>query len=521
MPWLQKKSKKGGSSKTREKPNWYIHVPTGHGYKALSTGAKDKKVAQQIEVMVDNLYRGKRRDSDILAWLLDRSLPRAERLKPLTLLHYFDNNQLDELKAIRWPKETEASREEAPPNANDYVDTWLTAVRQRSSKDNADRFERAVRSFMPVGVIFDAKKFEYSPLFEWSAMLMEGEDNGGLGLSAGTATRHRAGLINFIDHLVSSDVIAKNYLATIRPPKPSKPRDRHLLTTDAIRLIHAFADKDNAALQHLTARHGLSLLELQAYNALLSGAGVEVSVALDLSAGDVRLDYKEVRAPGTKSYARDRVVRVADWAWPWVAALARTRLPSEKLFKTLPDRWIAADAFNSVVGKLAKKEPRIFGDYWMRDGRHTYAVRAVRAGTPPEVVATQLGHVDATLVNKVYGRYKPNSAERDHWERMATERDKAREGVMPRAKVASDAVPQASKAGRTSRAHAPKIDWPSKKELLRRLKARSTVALAEELDVSDQALRKHLKRHGVTQLPDGRRSGASRPRGSRATSKEL
>jgi hypothetical protein len=75
----------------------------------------------------------------------------------------------------------------------------------------------------------------------------------------------------------------------------------------------------------------------------------------------------------------------------------------------------------------------------------------------------------------------------------------------------------AAKAGRTNRGHAPKIDWPSKKELLRRLKCRSVVALAKELRVSDQVLRQHLKRHGVTQVPDGRRSGASRPRVSRST----
>jgi hypothetical protein len=37
-------------------------------------------------------------------------------------------------------------------------------------------------------------------------------------------------------------------------------------------------------------------------------------------------------------------------------------------------------------------------------------------------------------------------------------------------------------------------------------------AVADQLGVSDVALRKHLKVRGVTQLPDGRRKGASRPR---------
>jgi site-specific recombinase XerC len=361
MPWLQRKSKKSASDKTHAKPYWYVRIPTEHGYKALSTSASNRKVAIRIEAMVDDLYRGKRRDPDLLGWLLDRTLSRGERLKPLVLLKYYDNNQLDELKSIRWPKAPEPSTEAAPASTNDYVALWLTAVRQRSSPDHANRFERAVRSCMPADMTFEAGKFDYNTLLEWSTMLMEIRENGGLGLSPGTAIRHRAGLVNFIDHLVSSDFVAKNCLATLKPPKARQPRNRHLITTDAIRLIHAFADEDNAALQALISYHRLSVLELQAFNALLSAAGVEVSVALGLIAGNVRLDCKEVLAPGTKTYARDRVVRVADWGWPWVSALARTRRPSEPLFKTIPDRWIAADVFNVVIKKLldARRSPHL------------------------------------------------------------------------------------------------------------------------------------------------------------------
>jgi hypothetical protein len=57
--------------------------------------------------------------------------------------------------------------------------------------------------------------------------------------------------------------------------------------------------------------------------------------------------------------------------------------------------------------------------YTMRDQRHTYAVRAIRAGTPAELVARQLGHVNAVLVHKVYGRFAPRQDERDRWERAA------------------------------------------------------------------------------------------------------
>ena len=62
----------------------------------------------------------------------------------------------------------------------------------------------------------------------------------------------------------------------------------------------------------------------------------------------------------------------------------------------------------------------------MRDQRHTYAVRAIRAGTPGELVARQLGHRDAVLVHKVYGRFIPNSAEREKWELIAAAQDMER-----------------------------------------------------------------------------------------------
>ena len=49
----------------------------------------------------------------------------------------------------------------------------------------------------------------------------------------------------------------------------------------------------------------------------------------------------------------------------------------------------------------------------VHDARHFYAIRAVRAGTPDELVARQLGHADIAMVAKVYGRFAPRSDERD------------------------------------------------------------------------------------------------------------
>lgn len=511
MPWLQKKSGASQSDKTHEKPYWYIRVPTFHGTKAISTGTSDKRTAKNIEAMVDELYRGKRRDHEILEWLLDRTLPPEQRLKPLVLYRFFNNNQLEELKARRKTDAIAASKQ-PPADANAFVEGWYKGVRQRSSVDHADRFLRAVRSFMPADVVFGAERFDYAPLVEWHGTLMEAREQGGHGLSAETARRYRVGLYNFIEHLVRCRFIATNHLDRITPPKYSVPRDRHLSTPDAIRLIHAFEDESNEALQKLIGEYGLSVLELQAFNALLSGAGVEVSVALGLQASAVWRDTKEVFAPGTKTHSRKRVVRVADWAWPWVEALARIRRPGECLFMTIPDRWIAAGAFNAVIKPLAEREPGVFADYWMRDGRHTYAVRAIKAGTPPIVVATQLGHKNAILVLKVYGIYVPGSAERDYWEAKAAERDRDRDGVVAAPVPSPAEAPVARDTRPANVGHTPKIQWPTVEELLGRLKKQSAVALAKELGVSDKALRKHLLSRGVKKLPDGRRSRVASPR---------
>jgi hypothetical protein len=49
-----------------------------------------------------------------------------------------------------------------------------------------------------------------------------------------------------------------------------------------------------------------------------------------------------------------------------------------------------------------------------------------RAGAPFELIARQLGHRDVAMVAKVYGRFKPDTEERDRWEQAAAARDEAK-----------------------------------------------------------------------------------------------
>jgi integrase len=202
----------------------------------------------------------------------------------------------------------------------------------------------------------------------------------------------------------------------VQLPAAGKPRIHYLETEEAKRLADAQSEP------------------YRSFSALLAGSGIEVSVALTLRRRDVDVAHREIRAPGTKTHSRDRIVRVAEWAWPYVMQRLSGLLPDAKLFAEIPDRWDARDAHARAIkgtpaaGDLPAiaglgAEFPIFRGYTMRDQRHTYAVRAIRAGTPAELVARQLGHANAVLVHKVYGRFIPDSEEREKWELIATARD--------------------------------------------------------------------------------------------------
>jgi hypothetical protein len=142
-----------------------------------------------------------------------------------------------------------------------------------------------------------------------------------------------------------------------------------------------------------------------------------VSAALACTESDVDRRNREVRVRGTKAHNRDRIVRVAEWAWPHLEAHVSILTSGERLFGGI-DRWNVGDVHRAALVALGLPHHRV------HDARHFYAIRAVRAGTPYELVARQLGHVDVAMVARIYGRYAPRSDERDRWERIASELDR-------------------------------------------------------------------------------------------------
>jgi integrase len=153
--------------------------------------------------------------------------------------------------------------------------------------------------------------------------------------------------------------------------------------------------------------------------ALLYSTGLEISTSLSTRTTDVQLEAKRIRGPGTKAHSRDRVARVADWAWPIVEEYVRSLQPGALMFPKL-DRQQATKWHAETVSDLAL--PHVP----MKNARHHWAVRMIRSGAPVRIVQDQLGHSTPLLTLSIYGRFRPTEVEMDEWEQTATARDDRR-----------------------------------------------------------------------------------------------
>jgi integrase len=350
--------------------SWYVTLRTpGCGIRK-STETSDKPTAKAIERAIRDLEH--RREWPLLNAVIEGRL---------TVGQLYD--------AVRHRRTDALTASLNDTDIEPLVEEWLVGHGRNVSPDTVDHYRHAVRSLIVPGVPFPLTDFTTARLTAWIA---------GYPGSSGTRRKAAAAMKQFEKFLVRQHGLALRPMDNVDIPKSGAPRTRY----EEASVLTALADAHEEPYRTLSA--------------LLAGSGIEVSVALGLRRRDVDVANREIRAAGTKTYCRDRVVRVADWAWGYVERRCATLLPDALLFEGI-DRFSA--------GKAHRQACRIIGlqDYAQRDHRHSYAVRAIRAGTPPELVAKQLGHANAIMVLKVYGRFAPVQAERDHWERIASLRD--------------------------------------------------------------------------------------------------
>jgi len=336
-----------------------------------------------------------RRAWDLLERVADNSLPLAE------VFDAYSRNDLDGLRARIDDVDLAV-----------HVASWTAWLTDRVSAATRQRYFTHLRTLIPEGKSFQRSAFTAPAIARWLAQRTQlprkrrkavtgsrrKDDAPALPASASTKRRCLAAVQSFSAYLVEMGVLATSPVRDVHAPPANDPRCVFLELPDVQRLVEG------------------AVPPYRALFALAYGAGIEVSAMLALVETDVDLARRQVRARGTNAWTRDRIARVADWAWPHVEKHLATITPGERLFRGI-SRWDAGDAHRERLTVLG------LTGYRLHDSRHHWAVRMVRAGMPLELVARQLGHRDVVMAAKVYARFVPKHQERDRWELAASALD--------------------------------------------------------------------------------------------------
>lgn len=352
---------------------YYAKVRSRSGkWIARTCETRDKSLAKSMGRMLDELAHRGKQDWDLVDGILEGPLSIAQ------VYAAYSANDLDGLRAQLRDIDLEP-----------VVQDWSDSLKGGVAEDTAGHYGVHVRSLIPSDVRFPRSALTFERLAAWLASRK---------VSGGTRRKYHAAMSSFCGYLRSRGIIQHNPLQDVRAPAAAPPRLPYLEHPDVLRIVEAVEEPYRTAI------------------ALAHASGVEISAILLLKRRDVDLQRAEVRARGTKTRYRDWIAAVEPWAMKYLKRHVRSLLPNADLFPNL-NRWTVSDKHRSACVALGIE------DYQLRGARHTYAVRAIRAGAPFEAVAQQLGHSDTTMVVRVYGRFKPSSDDLHQWHRVAKAQD--------------------------------------------------------------------------------------------------
>ena len=354
---------------------WYFQARTQTGWKSLGTHTRSKPLADRICGMWDALS-SEHRAWDLLNPVLAGDRGIGELYDAWAATH-------GEVPAMRRLMED--------VNLEPLIQEWLQAKTAHGLRpDTVSHLEHHIRWLIPQGSVLLR-----------SSVTADFLSRGLARYPGKPATRRKvaADWSSFFGWLTRpKSVFSINPMRDVDRPKSPQSRIQFFELSEVERIVGAQIGSDRALF------------------ALLYGAGVEISVALGLRAADVDRSTHEVRAAGTKAHTRDRMCRVSDWAWPIFAEVLDGKLPTAPLWPHR-SRWTASDKHRETVQALGLPA------HPLKNARHHWAVRALRAGAPVAVVQNQLGHSSPMLTLSLYGRFIPQASDRAHWEQQATQRD--------------------------------------------------------------------------------------------------
>jgi integrase len=320
----------------------------GNGWNRItSTGARDEETALEVEQFAALLKARRRWD------ILDAILA-----KKITLADAYDADVRGDLDGVL---KTVNDVDLSP-----LVDEWAKTV-------NA-KYVKQVRRLIPEGCRIPRSTFTKGVV---SAFLA------GLDASGPTKNRYRAALSVFAGWLVERDILEHNPVRDVRGYKEHDPRDQWMTWSDAQKVAERAPEPYRTIIL------------------LMAGTGLEWGVVERLRASDVDLKEGTIHARGSKTRWRNRIVRAEPFVWVALRRHLDGRIGPALVFDNVDERV-------SLFALRDACEAAKIGAHRLHDLRHTYAVNALKAGYKPQVVAHQLGHKDATMVLKVYGRYIPD-----------------------------------------------------------------------------------------------------------------
>jgi len=352
-------------------------LPDGR-WKQLGTRTTSKPLAIKIEAMWDQLAQ-EHRAWDLLRLVLDRQLTVGRLYDLWVETRYSPREMRRRLRDV---------------DLEPLVKEWHQHHARGVKGDSARHALAHVRSLLPEGIPCPAASIDLKRLTHFLTTY-PGKRN--------TLRKVHSSLSVFFAYVTKvHGAYPANPMAEVDRPAEEAGPIRYYELDQVERIVGAQPGRTRRALM-----------------AFQYGTGVEVSVTLGLTRRDFDADRREVRAAGTKAHTRDRLVRVADWAWPVVWRYVRTFHPDAEPWGFL-NRWTVSAWHRETVTAL--KLPA----YPLHNARDHWAVFRLRAGAPVAVVQAQLGHGSPTLTLRKYGRFLPSGVDRDAIEQAATTHEQRR-----------------------------------------------------------------------------------------------
>lgn len=359
---------------------WEFKCPTRTGgWISVSSGSLDKGTARAMAQMCKALGRRGSRDWDILD---------AVQTRRVAIAQVYDAWQRQDLDGLR----ARIKDIDLVP----YLDRWEEAAGGKAEDATIARYRLQVETLLDPAQPFPRSGLSPDAIDQWLTRVAR---------TGSTRARYFAALRSFVRYLRSIGALDRDPLEGLTRPKSAAPRCLFLEFAQVQRVMQAAPAVD------------------QPLYALCYGAGAELSAALATRRRDVLPPTREVHLHGTKGSRqgrshRDRIVRVSEWAWPTI---------ERAIGGLLPDAWLFE---NRDVNEASRRHRLLLASleltgFRLHDSRHFWAVRMARAGAPAEMIARQLGHKDAMMVIRVYGRFFPSSDERERWEQIASQQDSA------------------------------------------------------------------------------------------------